>query len=237
VQLGDLAYHCCSVIGLIHNILVLTPSETQCKVFHADAPERLLSAYENAIPVLRRPLEFVENHPNKRIPGRSFRTVLTTDQPVDTAREQLKALTRRILLDCSESSIADSSRQTYWALLEFIGTYGTPAPSPFDRLVLELESMSADQRCHAPTRIKTLADSHLRVCAGCHSVRYCSRRCQKRAWTHPRAGHRLWCAQIDIATSISAPDEAQASHVLACLEQLNLSKLEALNPDVQICII
>jgi hypothetical protein len=60
-----------------------------------------------------------------------------------------------------------------------------------------LESIShraRSQTCSSPECSKTFLDTWpFRYCGGCKTDCYCSRRCQKIAWTHPVAPHRLVC--------------------------------------------
>jgi hypothetical protein len=52
-----------------------------------------------------------------------------------------------------------------------------------------------DRRCSGPNCLKTWMDLGRRfwVCSGCRNAHYCSRRCQKQGWKHPKASHRNLC--------------------------------------------
>jgi hypothetical protein len=50
-------------------------------------------------------------------------------------------------------------------------------------------------RCSGPSCMNTqfTPGVHFRLCGGCRSSGYCTRRCQIRAWSHPQAPHRELC--------------------------------------------
>jgi hypothetical protein len=54
-----------------------------------------------------------------------------------------------------------------------------------------VHQLAESHRCAAPTCPVTMADCHLKLCTGCKVAKYCSRRCQKRAWTHVTTSHRM----------------------------------------------
>jgi hypothetical protein len=55
-----------------------------------------------------------------------------------------------------------------------------------------------DERCQRVGCQRTCADTGrpMRACSGCRRLRYCSRSCQKRAWTEPWVAHRDLCPAI-----------------------------------------
>jgi hypothetical protein len=73
------------------------------------------------------------------------------------------------------------SRSGPWSLLQEV----------FGRLEIEY-------RCASPDCTRTLyfGDSHFQRCNGCRRVLYCSRACQKHAWTHAAVPHRQICSLI-----------------------------------------
>jgi hypothetical protein len=74
-----------------------------------------------------------------------------------------------------------------------------------------------EYRCYGPSCITTRSTpaTHFQQCGGCHTARYCSRACQKRAWSHPGAAHRDMCAfytdarKIRTTLNCSLDDEAR----------------------------
>jgi hypothetical protein len=52
------------------------------------------------------------------------------------------------------------------------------------------------RRCSAPGCIDTPLEGCLKFCTGCMRVPYCSRACQRRAWTHEEIAHRSICRQV-----------------------------------------
>jgi hypothetical protein len=49
-------------------------------------------------------------------------------------------------------------------------------------------------RCYGPSCLQIDIEDQFKRCAQCKTAIYCSRRCQKRAWTFPGAPHRELCA-------------------------------------------
>jgi hypothetical protein len=68
--------------------------------------------------------------------------------------------------------------------------------SPRDRLLRTLYRLSICRTCMAPGCTNAVFGGRGRGCAGCLRVPYCSRQCQRRAWSHKAAPHRSVCASI-----------------------------------------
>lgn len=58
--------------------------------------------------------------------------------------------------------------------------------------------LNKSDKCHQLGCLKTTADTlrAMRACTGCRCIHYCSRSCQKRAWTHPGLAHRDLCTAM-----------------------------------------
>jgi hypothetical protein len=57
-----------------------------------------------------------------------------------------------------------------------------------------LARLELAQQCFAPDCVRTFAEPvAFKYCGACRRVVYCSRLCQRRAWTHPVAAHRRVC--------------------------------------------
>jgi hypothetical protein len=70
------------------------------------------------------------------------------------------------------------------------------ATDEVSKMLCNLAFCSAwDHRCSGPLCLNTYSSSGtaFKVCGGCWVSKYCSRRCQKRAWSHPQAAHRDIC--------------------------------------------
>jgi hypothetical protein len=64
----------------------------------------------------------------------------------------------------------------------------------FRRLILHLWER---EHCAAPgCRLTSVDCGHLTYCGGCGILRYCSRQCQRRAWRHVAAPHRMVCSTL-----------------------------------------
>jgi hypothetical protein len=135
--------------------------------------------------------------------------------------------------------------------------------SSVELLDVSVDQLAESQRCAAPTCPVTMADCHLKLCTGCKVAKYCSRRCQKGAWTHVTTSHRMWCASVgDIRLRVRAPageigtavDARSTAHydnyappirnkvenhriVLGYLQALVFLKLQSLNPGVNFGLI
>jgi hypothetical protein len=103
--------------------------------------------------------------------------------------------------------------------------------------------LGSSERCAAPTCAMTVVDCRLKLCMGCKIVKYCSRLCQRRAWTHSSLGHRNWCNMATVyhteASTVEGnvqPDasdemsETDADILLSYVQQLEFMKLTTLNP-------
>jgi hypothetical protein len=80
------------------------------------------------------------------------------------------------------------SRQTAVTVYNFRSTRDTS--TTWVHLALLMHHVETRQRCAAPVCIFTRMEGSLQRCAGCRRVPYCSRICQKRAWTHASLPHR-----------------------------------------------
>jgi hypothetical protein len=61
-----------------------------------------------------------------------------------------------------------------------------------------LTFMAVSQRCGAPECMQTQASlcRRFRRCSGCYILHYCSEVCQRRAWIHRLAPHRIVCPKL-----------------------------------------
>jgi hypothetical protein len=65
------------------------------------------------------------------------------------------------------------------------------------------------QRCYGPGCIATYVDRSkiFKRCSGCCVVKYCSRKCQRAAWRHPKAAHREVCGLYRACKDAMLPHE------------------------------
>jgi hypothetical protein len=81
------------------------------------------------------------------------------------------------------------------------------------RLVPLLVYFKISNHCFAIGCTRTIADgARLKRCAGCLRVQYCSRECQKAAWTHEVAPHRVVCGTVaQVYAEVDIPDGSVAT--------------------------
>ncbi|KAJ7772985.1 hypothetical protein DFH07DRAFT_767834 [Mycena maculata] len=73
-------------------------------------------------------------------------------------------------------------------------------------------SLAEWQRCFAPGCTSVVAAAALLKCANCGRVLYCSTTCQKEAWKHPIAPHRVLCKRAKaLASHTGLPPRPQSS--------------------------
>jgi hypothetical protein len=82
-------------------------------------------------------------------------------------------------------------------------TYGRSAQGMlWVRLIAFLLSLERVKRCRNPGCANVFWNSkRTRACGKCRRIMYCSRRCQRHAWSHPDALHREICAVLRAACS------------------------------------
>jgi hypothetical protein len=74
--------------------------------------------------------------------------------------------------------------------------------TPWQNLWAAMKQLEKAQDCASPNCSRTYADVWpFHYCGGCRRVSYCSRACQKIAWSHAAVPHRLICEVIRITCS------------------------------------
>jgi hypothetical protein len=101
--------------------------------------------------------------------------------------------------------------------------------TPWETLLLGLYRLHNDNKCASPDCARTIASSEPRfwLCGGCRRVVYCSRRCQKQAWKHPSAPHRLICGPL---RSICTVNHLARNLVLSKIESRFYTEPNSFNP-------
>jgi hypothetical protein len=207
-ELIELAYTCCTIVETVGNLVGASWNEIQRRLFHADAPARLLRTYESVNFIMHDAADLMRK---RRVASmqRRFKRATLTIALLTTAQGWLSDMAPRLYFDChyAKLDVFDLSKQTH---LELVGSNTTvPAPSSMGgpRLVAALAYIKKSPHCCAPSCCKTLADGPLMGCKGCaFSVLYCSRQCQKRAWNDSRVGHRTWCADLSRIVNLAMVD-------------------------------
>jgi hypothetical protein len=85
--------------------------------------------------------------------------------------------------------------------------------------------------CSGPLCNHTYAqqDIDFRVCGGCRTTQYCSRRCQTRAWSWPGAGHRdvCWMYRIFYGAQKATPGITRSTAIEKTAQALSPEQLDA----------
>jgi hypothetical protein len=236
-------------------------SSIERQIFHRNSSNRLYAAYEDAFTLFELISFFIRQDKYEGFQD-SSQERLITGSPVSRCsrvRDNVVALARKLCTDCPQLDFQALFTSKRPELCDTSLEVVLPDPPPTNMQVITewlAHPIESRPRCLAPSCFRTMAERPLKLCTGCHSVLYCSRRCQKRAWTHADVGHRFWCsalANLDRAhDSPSEPDsnahhglsiecgfspddqEVMARRVLDYIEKLVLMKLQALDPDVKL---
>jgi hypothetical protein len=240
--LSEACQDCNTIVPFAHDLVFKYMNATERKIFHLQFPAELLAVYDGA----RSTSDFCRERVQE---GEVRGPVAEASRELANFSPHITALRRMLCLDWSGLySDYKLFEQQYMNQPESDALDIPTAPPAVDRLDRELEWLKHSPRCTAPTCSRTAADSRLMLCSGCRYMKYCSRRCQKRAWTHAQAAHRDVCVLlaksdgfdvggVESELSISNDeDEAQASFILDHLEQLTLLKVQFLNPGANISV-
>jgi hypothetical protein len=91
--------------------------------------------------------------------------------------------------------------------------------------------------CSGPSCNHTYAqqDIDFRVCGGCRTMQYCSRRCQTRAWSWPGAGHRdvCWMYRIFYDAQKATPGITRSAAIEKTAKALSPEQLHAVCNNLQ----
>jgi hypothetical protein len=207
--------YCHQHTTVIYSLVTHMTNEMERSVFHHSAPAELLAAYEGAQTVARQAAQTIsllvrrskDDSDSDR--SRCPHPILQMVDHVNQLKQHVTHLVSALYLDlnkdttkpqgpvCSSSSSASIGIHCH-AHDRKSGRkiYIPSAPSPATRLKKELTLLMDSQRCCAPNCLNTVIEGRLWACAGCSSMVYCSRRCQKRGWTYEGVAHRMWCSKV-----------------------------------------
>jgi hypothetical protein len=242
LEFEDMLTDCQSFIPLMFNTIFGKLNATERKILHNKIPAQLLEIYECSLLLSRRASAIVQyrRREDLRLLGSSGMTMYETAYRIHTLHDRIQQLARQLHEDCSERCVFDLSKKTHLELLSSDMVDAPKCPPIIQRIYLELKHLPKSQHCHAPACSKTVMDGRLRLCLGCRHMSYCSRRCQKRAWTSAQMGHRSACALfarykvVDTDLQVSPGGSEEHERVLDHLEQLTLTRLRALNPGTEL---
>jgi hypothetical protein len=234
-EFSILVQECHAYIPLMRHFIFKIINGSERKVFHRNVQGELADVYQGSFLVARH-ATFVALKAPPEYQGPEELSLLAKTKEVGNFQEDIMALIRELYWDCSERGeiLADPYQVE---VLGPIAAQGRPQMAVTVRLRQELADIKTSQRCSAPKCLNSAADGRLKICSGCLIMLYCSRRCQKQAWSHTRVGHRsicpllvevrTWALDDSVNTTHSVENETKAALILAYLEQLTLLKLEA----------
>jgi hypothetical protein len=230
------------LMDMLDRIVFISTNEAERKVFHRTSTAELVATYKGASLVAYLSSKLIMRHRVATTNTHSHSIFKIYDM-VDNIQHLIRPLAHKLYLDCPDHSAFDLlSQERFHDMLDLNKAEGSPSLPGSERLLRELSFLDDSQRCSAPACLYTMAECRLRLCMGCLRFKYCSRRCQKRVWTHSQARHRTSCAMLadvvnwsEILTCASETEKAvKASLVLDYLEESTILKLETLNPGADI---
>jgi hypothetical protein len=198
-------------------LMRLLALESSCGVermiFHQLNPRRALQGYEDAL-VICQHLDRFSRLPN---PKRRRGIGLFSTAQVTQIVKNLHELGGKLFVDCSSlMKLASNPTQVIFCRT----AQSVMLPQPVDvwqQFVGTVAVMEFGQRCAYPKCQHTMASTILQRCNGCSIVLYCSRKCQKRAWTLEDAPHRTICRTMRFACERYRPQMQSGSPPYACV--------------------
>jgi hypothetical protein len=168
-------------------------NETERLVFESQEPETLLWAYTRCLQICESALNLMALPMHQRW----FSDVGLSSKGIENTELSLFCLSTRLCEDCPSLRGTHVPAHIWDRILhETASLRQAPASHMVEkRFQLAMHHLEVRQRCTAPGCTRTRADGRLRRCAQCKRVPYCSRGCQKVAWTHNIA-HRDVCKSI-----------------------------------------
>jgi hypothetical protein len=237
----DVAMEQAQLILTHHRLVFTLTNEIERKVFHAQMPTKLLLAYASAFAILIHAVGVIsERKLREPLQSSASHRLLSMSSMVTTADGFMPILMHQLRLDTtSPIAMMETNTNPNSQYLDLNGPDAVPPQALIDLVRKQLQLRQSSERCTAPTCIASIVDGRLKLCMGCQSVQYCSRRCQKRAWNNLEVGHRTLCGMLvaipnmDAATA-STEDMETISYVMSHLKQIMLLKLKALSPAIDI---
>jgi hypothetical protein len=168
-------------------------NETERLVFQSQEPDTLLRAYARCLEICKLAKDLME------LPmyHRWFSDLGLSSQRLEDTGSHLLYLSTRLCEDFPSLRGTHVSVDTWDRIIHDIAALRIVPSSRvvWERFQLAMHQLEVRQRCSAPGCLRTRADGRLHRCAQCKRVLYCSRACQKVAWTHNIA-HRDVCKSI-----------------------------------------
>jgi hypothetical protein len=248
-EISNLVGDCSVVICVVHDLALKILNWPEQRLFYHDSPSNLIAWYDTAKLISTYSAQTIRDHQLRGLQQCGQYSLQIMIDRVNGTDRRVQALINDFGTDftpydlCTSSQVpppaADMPNQA--TLRAYLSS-----PASIGVAINSLIQMRTSQRCCAPTCLNTVADRRLQVCAGCIMVYYCSRRCQKRGWTHEQVGHGPWCSigmeilalYEDLADkTVAKPTddhEAKARRMVQYLDQLHEIKLRALYSSIKL---
>jgi hypothetical protein len=164
-------------VDLLHEIFVTRFSEENRRVFTDRFMPDIISALNDAAVV-----------------GNRLASVATQSHAgLDQMKSQIGGIIQSCAWDCS---VKFSSTPIPPTIKQHLPSPSWERARPLLRGYAALRHLVFRMRCTAQGCTRTIFDAPLHRCAGCRRVMYCSRQCQRRAWTQLAPNHRDLCSSI-----------------------------------------
>jgi hypothetical protein len=172
---------------LLLDLVTRVCNETQRCAFHRQAPSELITAYERVLDICRMLRAVSDRYKLNTRPDSNM------IGSVDRVITDFSLLGGKLFADCQVPLTAEISSDARAKYEEVAQQFRAPYYQVWDRFLRVMNYLEMCQRCATPGCQRTLADAQLKCCMGCQRVLYCSKACQKKAWSH-QFPHRDVCA-------------------------------------------
>jgi hypothetical protein len=168
-------------------------NETERCIFESQEPEMILWAYARCVEIC----ESAKNSVGLPMHQRCFADLGLSSQSIERTASHLFSLSTRLYQDFPSLRGTHAPAHIWDKIIGKTAALRQIPPSHvvWQRFQLAMHHLEVRQRCTAPGCTRTRADGRLHRCAQCKRVPYCSRGCQKIAWTH-KIAHRDVCKSI-----------------------------------------
>jgi hypothetical protein len=239
--IGNLLQDCDGLTAVLSCLVTNVLNRTEITIFHQDSPARLRTAYDVVQRISGRAEELLNACTHQEIQVHDHDPMLDLGERLSRVNSRIRALKQRFYRHFPSGYASVPSlprtRDRYNEEIQYTPSSSLPG---VDEVIVSLVRMKDTQRCIAPLCLNTAVDIPLRLCMGCHSVSYCSRRCQKRGWNNDRVGHRLWCSSISelitehvglhcgLIAEISEESKTKARRLIQYLDDLDQLKMDVI---------
>jgi hypothetical protein len=217
----------------VHKLVFEISNDTERKVFHGHAPAEMIAAYTSTYALTGLASQFIRERQIQGSPSFASHPLHSMAEMIEVAHRYVPALIQQVRVDSSLRNISGSTLEG----LETFGLDTVPSQPMIEYVRGRVARFMASEYCYAPECVKSIADTRLMLCKGCYSVKYCSRRCQKRGWIYFQAEHRAVCGTLRALADLTSTGPGiegtrKLTNLLQHLGKLSVKKLEVLKPGV-----